>query len=97
MNEALPLPELHEGTLDEAALEALLEDILRETHVLSVLVKGAAMTLAEGGCVTLADAITMLREGRVRAVQVRYEHRGQTWSDTLLRGPEGVRIVRMAI
>lgn len=97
MNEAIPLPELHEGALDEPTLDALVGDILRETRVIAVMVKGAATTLAEGGDVTLEAAIAMLREGSVRAVQVRYEHRGQLWSDTLLRTPQGVRIVRMAV
>lgn len=97
MNEAIPLPELHEGALDDATLDALVGDILRETKVLAVMVKGAAMTLAAGGDVTLSDAVAMLRQGHVRAVQVRYDHRGQTWSDTLIRGAQGVRIVRMAI
>lgn len=89
------LPELREAELDGATLDALVGDILREARVLAVLLKGGPTALAEGGDVTLEAAVGLLREGRVRAVQVRYEHRGQVWTDTLLRGATGVRLVRI--
>lgn len=92
-----PWPTVHEAELDDATLDALVGDIARETRVLAVMVKGGATALAEGGGVTLEEAVAMLRAGHVRAVQARYEHRGQTWSDTLLRGATGVRIVRIAM
>lgn len=96
MTEAIPLSELRSALLDEATLGALVDDITRETEVLGVQVKGAPEALSEGGG-ALAEAVVMLREGRVRAVQVRYRHRGVVWTDTLLRGPEGVRLVRVAM
>ena len=91
----IPFPELCEAALDDATLDALVGDILREARVLAVLVKGGATTLAGGGDVTLEAAVGLLREGRARAVQVRYEHRGQVWTDTLLRGAAGLRLVRI--
>lgn len=90
------LPDVHEGELDEATLDALVGDILRETRVLSVLTKGGAESLSEGATVALPDAVALLRAGRVRAVQVRYVFQGAHWTDTLLRGATGVRVVRIA-
>ncbi|MFO0609529.1 MAG: hypothetical protein U0324_40575 [Polyangiales bacterium] len=94
MNE--PLPDVHEGVVDGATLDALFDDIAREARVFAVLVKGGAEALAEGGGVTLDAARDALKAGSVRAVQVRYEHRGVVWMDTLLRAPGGYRVVRMA-
>ncbi len=96
MNEPIEFPDLHESILDEARLDALFNDIAMEAQVLSVLLKGGAEVLAEGGDVALSEALSMLKEGRVRAVQVRYVHRGQSWTDTLLRTASGYRVVRIA-
>lgn len=96
MNEPIEFPDLHESILDEARLDALFNDIAMEAQVLSVLLKGGAEVLAEGGDVALSEALTMLKAGRVRAVQVRYVHRGKAWTDTLLRTASGYRVVRIA-
>lgn len=96
MTEPIEFPDLHESMLDEAKLDALFNDIAMEAQVLSVLLKGGAEVLAEGGDVALSDALAMLKGGRVRAVQVRYVHRGQGWTDTLLRTASGYRVVRIA-
>lgn len=97
-NEAggVALPTLQESLLDDATLDALFDDIARETQVLAVLVKGASEALAEGGGVSLDAARTRLKAGAVAAVQVRYVHRGTAWTDTLLRAPGGYRVVRIA-
>jgi len=96
VNEPIEFPDLHESILDEARLDALFNDIAMEAQVLSVLLKGGAEVLAEGGDVALSEALSMLKEGRVRAVQVRYVHRGKAWTDTLLRTASGYRVVRIA-
>lgn len=96
MNEPIEFPDLHESILDEARLDALFNDIAMEAQVLSVLLKGGAEVLAEGGDVALSEALSMLKQGRVRAVQVRYVHRGKAWTDTLLRTANGYRVVRIA-
>jgi len=96
LNEPIEFPDLHESILDEARLDALFNDIAMEAQVLSVLLKGGAEVLAEGGDVALSEALTMLKAGRVRAVQVRYVHRGKAWTDTLLRTASGYRVVRIA-
>lgn len=97
MDEPIEFPDLHEAMLDEARLDALFNDIAMEAQVLSVLLKGSAEVLAEGGDVALADALSMLKAGRVRAVQVRYVHRAKAWTDTLMRTASGAyRVVRIA-
>jgi hypothetical protein len=96
VTEPIEFPDLHESMLDESKLDALFNDIAMEAQVLSVLLKGGAEVLAEGGDVALSDALARLKGGRVRAVQVRYVHRGQAWTDTLMRTASGYRVVRIA-
>jgi len=97
VDEPIEFPDLHEAMLDEARLDALFNDIAMEAQVLSVLLKGGAEVLAEGGDVALPDALAMLKAGRVRAVQVRYVHRAKAWTDTLMRTATGAyRVVRIA-
>lgn len=90
-----PLPELHGGELDHATLAALFDDLEVHADVLDVLVKGAPQGYAQDTPVSLRAAEAALRVGAVRGVQVRYRWDGAEWRDTLLRGPAGVRVVRM--
>ncbi len=92
-----PLPELSEGLLDAAGLEALFADIAACTEGLEVRLKGAAGCRAEAGTSTLTEARDALLSGRARGAQLRYWWAGQAWIDTLIRGPEGLRICRMAV
>lgn len=88
-----PLPELHQGELDEGTLRALFDDLERHTEVLDVLVKGAGY--ANEAPVPLREAQAALTSGAVRGVQVRYRWDGAEWRDTLMRTAGGVRVVRM--
>lgn len=93
---APPLPPVHEALLDEATVDQLVGDLLGAATLHAVLVKGGAEALAEGvEGMTLQAAVGLLREGRVRAVQVRYTHAGRRWTDTLMRVGSAVRLVRM--
>jgi hypothetical protein len=93
---ASALPDLYQGLLDEAALGALLSDLHALGTRIEVQVKRDASGLVNAADQpSLAEAFAALRAGEVRAVQLRYEHQREAWSDTLLRAGTGYRIVRM--
>jgi hypothetical protein len=94
-HEELPLPELQESLLDEETLERLLRDIQEFTIVDEVLLKGGPLAMTSGPSLPLPEAVALLRQGRVLGVQVRYRHEGSRWWDTLLRAPQGVRLIRI--
>lgn len=99
MDEELPLPDLHQATLDEATLEQLFFDIRHAAELLSVSLKGGEQARASGldGADPLEQARELLRQGRVAGAQLRYRHDGRVWCDTLMNSPEGVRLVRIAL
>lgn len=88
------LPELQDQRLDEATVAALFDDLAALATIVEVRLK-AGPRRAEAGAVTLAEARAAWEAGEVRGVQVRYTYAGDVWLDTLLRGPDGVRLVRM--
>ena len=89
------LPDLQEGMLDPATLDALLTDLEAHAEILDVITKGAAEQLADPYRTKLRVAVDALLTGLVRGVQVRYRYQKKEWRDTLIRVPEGVRIVRI--
>ena len=51
---------------------------------------------AEVSSISAEEALEWLLERRVLGVQVRYRYQDQVWSDTILAGAAGHRVVRMA-
>jgi hypothetical protein len=92
-----PLPELSEGLLDAATLGQLFDDIAACADGVEVRLKGAPRRRAQATTATLDEARHALLSGTVRGAQVRYWWDGRAWIDTLIRGPEGVCICRMAV
>lgn len=90
-----PLPELQQQDLDEATVRALFRDVAALGEGVEVLVKGAPVARAEALALAPEAALEGLLAGRWRAVQLRYGHEGQVWLDTVLRTPQGFRVVRM--
>ncbi|MCK6503549.1 hypothetical protein L6R53_09150 [Myxococcota bacterium] len=88
-----PLPAVDEGLLDAVGLRALLDDIQACTTVREVQVKGGPTRRADAA--DLHGARRALLAGEVRGVQVRYEHQGGTWCDTVLVTPRGYKVVRI--
>ncbi len=86
-----PLPDLDDGVLDDAGLDALLTDLAALGEDLEVRCKGADVHSAPS---TLAESAAALRAGSVRAMQVSYRYDGRRWVDTVMRAPEGWRVVR---
>jgi hypothetical protein len=89
------LPDLHESLLDEATLDQLFVDLEALAEIIEVQLKGAPQQMTDGRSVALADAHEMLRSGAVRGVQIRYNHQGKQWWDTVMRLPEGFKLIRI--
>lgn len=88
-----PLPDLDDGLLDDAGLDALITDLAALAEELSVRAK---VSLGHSAPDTLSDAVAALRNGTARAMQVSYRYRGQAWIDTVMRAPAGWRVVRFS-
>lgn len=94
--DAAPLPSLQDAVLDAETLARLVSDIQGLAVVDEVLLKGGGASMASTQRRTLAEAVDALQRGQVLGVQVRYRYQGQAWWDTLLRAPQGIRLVRIA-
>jgi hypothetical protein len=89
------LPDLQESRLDEATLDQLFVDLEGLAQIIEVQLKGAPQKMADGRDVPLAEAHGLLKSGGVCGVQIRYVHGGTLWWDTIMRLPEGFRLVRI--
>jgi hypothetical protein len=90
------LPPVYQAELDEQTAVALFRD-WSALDAVAVSVKRAEHAYVQESEVwTLARARDALESGNVRAIQVRYVHESRTWTDTLMRHPGGLRLVRMA-
>lgn len=88
------LPEVFEAELDADSLAAVLSDIELCTQVLEVRLKRQGTSHADEAPTSLSDAGLALRSGHALGLQVRYEHKGQEWWDTVLRVGDGYKLVR---
>lgn len=90
-----PMPEVRTGALDDAGVAALFADIRALTEVDEVIIKDRPGRVQDAQGVTLEEAERLVLLGEVRGVQIRYRHDGAHWWDTLMCGPDGVRLVRV--
>lgn len=93
--DAEALPSLQQADLDAETLARLVSDIQGLAVVDEVVLKGGGALMASPQRVTLTEAVEALQGGRIQGVQVRYRYQGQAWWDTLLRVPQGIRLVRI--
>lgn len=89
------LAPVYEGELDGATFEDYLADLEELADVHRVLVKESAEAHAEGAPLSLDQARMLLLTGAVRGVQIRYRHAASEWIDTLVRGAESIRLLRV--
>jgi hypothetical protein len=87
-------PDMHQGTIDGATLAQYFRD-LEHAQIFDVLIKGAPEKYAEEGPFSLEEGRALFSAGTVRGLQIRYLWNGAEWWDTLMRGAQGVRIVRV--
>ena len=94
-NPTIQMPELYEGNLDDAMLDALLRDIERLPCAVEVRLKHEARRYIDDALrPSLREAAETLRAGACRAVQLRYTHDGLLWCDTVMRVEGGYRLAR---
>jgi hypothetical protein len=92
-----PLPALWQATFDDQLLDQYFADLGSAAEVISVRAKADPRRYAADGPLTLSDAHNSLKEGVARGVQIHYRYGGEEWTDTVLRGPGGYRLVRMKV
>lgn len=92
----IDLPDVHEAFLDRETYESVLRDIATQTEVLDVLAKGASEEYAPEKDIGLDKARELFDAGIIRSFQMRYRWDGLEWRDTVMRTPEGVKIVRIS-
>lgn len=94
-SEVPKLPELHEAILDADTVERLFRDLEMCTEIVEILPRFARNQMVTEQTISLAQARALLLNGQARGLQVRYRYGGAEWWDTLMRVPEGIRIVRI--
>lgn len=93
---AKELPDLTESILSEEQIRDLFRDIGALTQVIEIIPKhGPRDYVDDTVALTLDTARDAFLNGQFRGVQIRYRHDGGLWWDTLLRAPDGFRIVRI--
>jgi hypothetical protein len=74
----------------------LFRDLDAVTEIEGVRCKAARDAHATKAEVSANEALDLLLAGSVRGVQVWYHYDEQRWCDTILRTPQGHRVVRVA-
>lgn len=92
--DAPPMPELREGLLTIDDLNALCADLTQLTRIISIQTRARGSTNAQSAASTLDESFQQLWQGQFQAVQVRYFYDGHEWTDTLMRVPPHVRVIR---
>jgi len=93
----VPLMPLQTSIIDEATVDQLFFDIEHAGELLAVQVKSRPGAHGVAGPTSLEQARQLLVSGAVLAVQLHYRAQSQVWCDTLLRTPDGMRIVRAPV
>jgi hypothetical protein len=95
------LPPMSDAVLDDEQLAALFRDYRQCADQVQIVVKPgpgfvpAAMPHHKQP--SLDEAEELLRQRRIRGLQVRYQHDQAQWCDTLMPLPRGIRLVRIAL
>lgn len=103
---SIQLPELNQAVLDWETVERLLDDVAKCGQLLEVIQKYSSKRMVASPAetapatsteptLTLDNARDLLRRGEAHGIQLRYRFEGAVWWDTLLRHPEGYRLVRI--
>jgi hypothetical protein len=92
----LELPPLHVAEIDPDKLRELFADVEALGERLEIVLKRTPEDHVERApCVSLAEAQEQLLSGTALGAQLRYSYKGADWWDTLLRTPNGFRLVRI--
>ena len=94
-SEEVPVAPIQDAMLDDATVGQLFFDVENASEGVEVFVKGGAVERATDRPFALSEARALFMSSVVHAVQLRYRYRGSEWWDTLIRQPQGVRLVRI--
>ncbi|MCA9019739.1 MAG: hypothetical protein KDA65_01570 [Planctomycetaceae bacterium] len=89
-----PIPEMREMIFEEEQLASFLSDLKEFTKIESIQIKGGETLYADEPQLKLDDAFTALKTGSVRGVQIRYNHNGFDWTDTVFNTANDYKIIR---
>lgn len=92
----MKIPNVYEALLDSETLSALLNDISARAELVEVMVRGAVKSRAVAVRPTLEEALQHLQSKTCQGVQLRYDHQGLSWWDTLIPTPAGTKLIRIA-
>jgi hypothetical protein len=95
VSDPLELPPLHEAVLDAAWLTRLEEDLVTCARIEAVVPRQRVRGHAAPASTTLREGFQGLRSGAILGLQVRYQHDGRAWCDTLMPHANGFRLVRI--
>ncbi|MBK1791807.1 hypothetical protein [Persicirhabdus sediminis] len=89
--------DLHQADIDASFIHNLIDDINKCTELIEVLPKFAAQEYVnDQQNLELHEAAAMLIAGQLRGLQIRYQHEGSQWWDTIMQAPQGAfRITRI--
>ena len=89
------LPDLQDAVLNDTQLEQLFCDYRRCIRVLQIVVKQGGGRVGDESSPSLEEAEHLVRERKVRGLQIRYAYEDDLWWDTLMPVPSGIRLVRI--
>ena len=91
-------PEVFQADWTEEQVEALFADLQQAATIRRILVRSRSPGSRPAGSVaTLEQAHEVWDDDLTEAIQIEYEYQGKVWCDTLLPGPDAIRIVRCAL
>lgn len=88
----VPAPDLYQGDLDRAQLEALFADLAACAQLQHIRVRGGD---AKPDAPTLEGTRDQLLAGTINAAQLLYAFDGEGWCDTVMAVEGGYRLVRV--
>jgi hypothetical protein len=97
MTDGVPLPTLQHQILDDTTLERLRDDLLQLAQLIEVTTRDSDSPTFADLSAAMKDAFAKLNTGQSRGVRICYRHEGQTWWDTLMPTPAGVRLTRVCV
>lgn len=97
MNDETPESEVLEAEWDLEKVNALFDDLRQGAIVDHVQVRSTPGDGPNDCAVTLDQSQEMLAAGEAKAIQIRYRFDEQTWCDTLMVGPESIRVIRTKV
>jgi len=93
-------PEILEAEWDYEQVDALFDDLDNGAEIQHVQVRSASsdgpanQPSQRDQAVTLREAQSLLKRGDAKAIQIRYAFDNESWCDTLMIGPNTIRIIR---